>query len=164
MSREYYGEEKFWSSNFYTKVSRPDKNGCCNWIGSITNRGYGKFRVGKISVGAHRVAWTLKNGPIPDELLVLHKCDNPLCVNPDHLFVGTQGDNLVDMIHKGRGGNRGQQITKFYGEEIWLMKRLAYCGITGAVIGKIFKTSKATINRIVYGNDPYINRRIKYAE
>jgi hypothetical protein len=75
---------------------------CWLWTGAQTGSGYGYFR----NSHAHRVAWQLVNGPIPDGLLVCHNCpggDNPLCVRPDHMFLGTQLDNMRDMRQKGRG-------------------------------------------------------------
>ena len=65
---------------------------------------YGVFYIGsRKSIGAHRYAWSLANGPIPDGMFVCHKCDNPPCCNPDHLFIGTHDDNMRDMAKKGRG-------------------------------------------------------------
>lgn len=83
-----------------------DKTGeCWLWLGS-TCRGYGQFRRGAAGgfkmVKAHRFAYELWVGPVPDELLVCHECDNPLCMRPKHLFVGTQLDNQTDMWNKGR--------------------------------------------------------------
>ncbi len=87
---------------------RPDRSGgrraCWPWRtasgDAVTN--YGMVSVDGIAMGTHRIAWTLKNGPIPAGLYVLHKCDNPPCVNPAHLFLGTQKDNMKDMAAKGR--------------------------------------------------------------
>ncbi len=63
---------------------------------------YGQFSIGQQNVSAHRFSWTLANGPIPDGLFVLHRCDNPPCVRPDHLFLGTQLDNRRDCVQKIR--------------------------------------------------------------
>ena len=98
-----------WTSlprRFWSKVDR--SGDCWVWTGSRTRGGYGRFRVGSRSDGsrglapAGRVAWELANGPVPMGLLVLHRCDNPPCVRPDHLFLGTALDNSDDMIAKGR--------------------------------------------------------------
>ncbi len=82
--------------------------GCWIWTAARSSWGYGFLGVaregaGMAMRGAHRISWELHRGAIPDGLSVLHRCDVPLCVNPDHLFLGTQKDNLKDMRFKGRG-------------------------------------------------------------
>jgi hypothetical protein len=85
----------------------PEPNsGCFLWVGAWGTKGYGQFHIGGRSGAAHkahRVAWELANGPIPVGLQVLHKCDTPCCVNPDHLFLGSNLDNHRDKARKGRG-------------------------------------------------------------
>ena len=88
-------EEMFWS-----KVNKT--LGCWIWKGYVTKGGYGTLTVNSITTFAHRFSWELHNGPIPYGLYVLHKCDNPSCVNPSHLYLGTQADNLVDMVQRNR--------------------------------------------------------------
>lgn len=90
----------------FNKFVREDPNGCWIWIGGKTSDGYGKFYLNGIKRRAHRVAWVIRNGQIPEGLNVLHNCDNPSCVNPDHLFLGTQIDNIIDMVSKGRNRDR----------------------------------------------------------
>lgn len=88
-------EERFWS--------HVDKSGeCWLWTGGRTSTGYGHYRHLNKNWKAHRFAWTLTNGPIAAGLVACHRCDTPLCVNPAHLFLGTQADNLLDMTEKGR--------------------------------------------------------------
>jgi len=93
-------EERFWA-----KVEKTDH--CWNWKGSKVAKRYGGFKL-DIYMLAHRVSWIWANGPIPDGLYVCHKCDNGFCVRPDHLFLGSQQDNMNDMKSKGRGNNRGR--------------------------------------------------------
>jgi len=88
---------------------RIDRVGDC-WVftGMKTNKGYGKIRVGSRTdgtrkmVSSHRLSWELTNGKIPDGMHVLHRCDNPSCINPAHLFLGSNQDNMSDMANKGR--------------------------------------------------------------
>ena len=97
---------------FWEKV---DKNGpihptlttpCWIWTAFCNADGYGVFGTGaKTLISPHRFSWELHFGPIPDGLWVLHKCDNPPCVNPSHLFLGTQLDNIQDMLSKGRASH-----------------------------------------------------------
>lgn len=78
-------------------------NGCWVWSRSRGGGGYGKVRWNHRQWLVHRVAWTLIFGPIPKGKQVLHKCDNPPCFNPTHLFLGTQKENIADMMAKGHG-------------------------------------------------------------
>lgn len=91
-------ETRFWS-----RVEKTDS--CWLWKGQKSPLGYGKIGEGGTSprnILAHRLSWEYANGPIADGLCVLHKCDNPPCVNPDHLFLGTMTDNMADKVSKNR--------------------------------------------------------------
>lgn len=91
---------------------QPKPSGCIEWAGPRDDNGYGRFTFKRGQSLAHRTAWRLFRGNIPDGLCVLHRCDNPPCVNPEHLFLGDRGDNARDMAAKGRQHvqrNPGQQ-------------------------------------------------------
>ena len=80
-------------------------NICCEWTGSCNNHGYGRRSRNGVVGYVHRQAWEEAFGPIPKGMRVLHRCDNPRCYNVDHLFLGTQGDNVRDAVAKGRHSN-----------------------------------------------------------
>lgn len=85
------------------QYSIPEPNsGCFLWFGAVSSDGYGSIRIQGKTVGAHRAAYELAYGEIPEGLSVLHRCDMPGCINPDHLFPGTPRDNTADMDAKGR--------------------------------------------------------------
>lgn len=86
------------------------KDGCWNWLRSTNGRGYGRMRFGGVACSAHRVSFQLRAGkPIPKDRKICHRCDNPRCVNPSHLFSGSQKDNMRDMFRKRRKSHSGQR-------------------------------------------------------
>lgn len=97
-------------TRFFALIAKGD--GCWTWTGATNRRnGYGYFkRRDRRQMNTHRVAWEFAHGPIPDGLCVCHHCDNPRCVRPDHLFLGTQRENMQDMKAKGRGRRRRSNV------------------------------------------------------
>ena len=120
---------------FSVKCAKPDANGCIHWLGSKTKRGYGVILIGKVRgknlrTTAHRAAWLLERGDLSPEILVLHKCDNPSCVNVDHLFLGSPANNTRDMVAKNRHGWRHgtpwQKLNAVDGERIRDLRAAGY--------------------------------------
>lgn len=132
------------------------KTDCWEWTGANSRRGYGAFHKERLRP-AHRVAWEFVNGEIPEGLFVLHNCphgDNPRCVNPDHLFLGTQKDNMADMDAKGRrrtpAGEKHPRSKLLDAEVIEIKHRLAdneQC----AEIAKDFSVTRSLIAHIKRG-------------
>jgi hypothetical protein len=95
------GDKRPLLERFEEKYVPVTESGCWIWIACLRN-GYGTMKVNGKMIKSNRLAWTLCRGPIPKGLFVLHTCDVKECVNPDHLFLGTHGDNMKDMVKKGR--------------------------------------------------------------
>ena len=97
-----------WEERFQTSTC-PVANGCIEWTGARLlppNEPYGVFTSSGKRYRAHRAAWIMAHGPIPDGMMVCHRCDNPPCCNPEHLFLGSAKDNAEDMVSKGRWAGR----------------------------------------------------------
>ena len=104
---------------FRAKVNKQDSLNCWNWTAYTGTHNYGRFQLNHESVHAHRIAWQLAHGKeIPKDKLICHKCDNPKCCNPAHLYCGTEEENRLDRLR------RGTTRTKLYSGEIWLVKKL----------------------------------------
>lgn len=133
-------EDRFWA-----KVEKVDL-GCWPWKGAIGYHGYGVIRRHYKLVLAHRVAYELTHGDAGD-LDVLHKCDTPLCVNPDHLVKGTHAENMADMAAKGRHKAKTRNLKP--SERQALYQRYLAGGITQEQLAAEYGIAKESVNRLV---------------
>lgn len=135
--------ERFWA-----KVEKSD--GCWNWTG-YTTRGYGRFYTGhkKIEVYAHRYSYELAYGESTAGFMVCHKCDNPRCVRPDHLFLGTQAENLRDMRDKGRQSRGDRAGNALLSDDI--VRFIRSSSERRPELAKKFGVSVATIHNVLAG-------------
>lgn len=154
--------ERFWRN-----VSKTET--CWLWTGSCDEKGRGRFcitdptrprrkcgRMGRKNAYASRVSWEMAVGPIPPGLLICHHCDNPLCVRPDHLFLGTHADNHADMWRKGRANLTGRLCgskhlhAKLTEEDVRLIRqRYAAGGVTQRQLGREFGVNDRCVSGIV---------------
>ena len=146
--------ETFWS---HVNIGDPDE--CWEWQGGRFWSGYGLLYLGgHHQYRAHRVAYELQNGPVPEGFVVCHKCDNPPCCNPAHLFVGTQAENLADMRKKGRQGRTGYKPgrqtgeknnnSKLTWEKVARIRQLLADGQAYKEVAKLFGVSRPLISMI----------------
>ena len=136
---------------FESKFSKSD--GCWEWRAGKLN-GYGRFYCNGKTRKAHRVAYMLYVGDIPDGILVCHHCDNPGCVNPKHLFLGTPYDNIQDCKNKGRLPDiSGQRCghAKLTDELVLCIIAKHKSGVRGVDLAKEFNVSRASISKIING-------------
>lgn len=141
-------EERFWS-----KVKKDDPDKCWAWSATFDKRsGYGKISTTKNrNIAAHRASYEINIGSIEKDLCVLHKCDNPICVNPNHLFLGTKRDNNLDKLQKGRATgpqgtkNRSARLTE---ADIPVIRKMIDANISDVAISKQFNVYSTTIRMI----------------
>lgn len=133
--------------NFWNKIAVAGPDECWNWTGAKSSYGHGIFRHDGKNVRSHRLLLEMCGVNIPDNKVVCHKCDNPSCVNPDHLFVGTQFDNMADMTKKGR------RFFKINSEDAMRIKDMLRCGAKQQSIADWFGVSNQLISAINCGHN-----------
>lgn len=138
-------------SHFWESVERKGENDCWNWIGKSIVDGYGTLTTRGKYVRAHRFAWEITNGPIPKGMQVCHRCDNRLCVNPKHLFLGTAVDNQHDKVVKKRQA-RGERSgnAKLTNDEVREIRSLFSIGKSQSQIARDFNVTVQSIHAIVH--------------
>lgn len=133
----------------------PD-TGCLLWTGTRNRQGYGAINIAGKTQRAHRVAYAEANGEIPAGLLVCHHCDTPACCNPDHLFLGSHSDNMVDMMRKGRGNKPAGEahgLAELKADQVTDIVRRLAAGEGVGEIAEIYGVSRSTISLIKSGRN-----------
>lgn len=131
---------------FWGKVEKKSDDECWEWKGAKLSHGYGAFNIGVRRISTHRFSWEIHYGEIPPGMLVCHKCDNPPCVNPKHLFLGTDTDNQRDKYLKGRCA-RGEKNNhaKLTEDDVRKIRELLASGKSARSIAPIFGVRHAAI-------------------
>lgn len=133
-------------------------DGCWYWIGALDTRGYGQFAINRKSKRAHRVSYLFYKSIHPREKSVCHTCDNPACVNPNHLFLGSHDENMKDMVKKGRSKvisdtHKGvKNVNAILTPETVRCIRKEYPGLTHKKLGEKYGVHKETIAHLLRGN------------
>lgn len=144
---------------FKSKCGAATASGCIPWTGYKTTTGYGVLRVaskGSRKTTAHRIAWVIERGDLDPEMLVLHRCDNPSCVNVEHLFLGSPKENTDDMVSKRRHAWRdGQPWQKLTAQDAARIRDLRRSGLTQQKIADQFGVSRPLISLIEHGHIQY---------
>jgi len=154
--RVYTRPEDFWprvNREGPVPPHRPELGPCWLWTGATTPGGYGRFTLNKVYKSTHRVSYELTHGLIPDGLDVLHRCDVRMCVNPAHLFLGTDLDNMADMVAKGRQtlGTRNA-MAKLNAEKVRdIKKRCGAKEISQSAIAREYGVDQCTVVDILQG-------------
>lgn len=140
----------------FSEKYRVNEETCCwDWMGTKVGLGYGMIRGerGAASMVASRFSYEHFKGPIPDGMIVRHRCDNPGCVNPDHLVLGTHQDNMNDMVERGRGrGKTEAAYMVLSNDQRDMVKGLIEAGFSIMKVAKQFGVSRRTVRNIVDGN------------
>jgi hypothetical protein len=133
---------------FESKFTKGAPEECWLWETSISTNGYGRFSIGKTNVAAHRFSYLAYYGELPKGMSVCHKCDNRKCVNPTHLFLGTQADNMKDMSSKGRANNGGEQ-TKLNFDQVVEIREKVFSGLKQKEVAAEYDIHPTNVSKIM---------------
>lgn len=138
----------------YAKLAVKGEDDCWEWTGWRHPQGHGQIGLGinGALVYTHRAAWMLAYGPIPEGMYVCHKCDNPPCCNPKHLFLGTPKDNVQDMLEKRRHSHGDKHASKLSKDRVVAIKALLAEGRTQQSIADEFNISRSMVGLIGSGH------------
>ena len=147
-------------NNFWNKINKTDS--CWLWMSS-TVKGYGQFGFGGKMFLSHRFMWELKFGSIPPGLQVCHKCDVPLCVNPDHLWLGTAKDNIRDCWNKKRKNHQGENhpACRLSDEQVKQIRQ-EYSFGNGKEVSEKFKISRGYLSEIIHNEKRKEKENVKF--
>lgn len=138
------------STRFWSKVVRKGPQECWLWQGATYyTSGYGMFYPTAKHVGAHRASWELEHGLVPEGLCVLHTCDVRLCVNPEHLWLGTRGDNNRDRAEKGRSSDRRGELNPNAKLCVEQVREIRMAAATSDELALTYGVARRTINNIL---------------
>ncbi|WP_026144095.1 HNH endonuclease [Xanthomonas sp. SHU 199] len=140
----------------WDRVDRRGEDDCWPWIGRLNSWGYGACQLNGRTVNASRAAYLSAHGEIAEGLVVCHRCDNPACCNPAHLFAATQAENIIDCKRKGRWRNRSGPThprpgAKLTPDLVRIARQLYVSGVSQSEIGRLWGVHSSTISRAVRG-------------
>lgn len=154
------------AARFWAKTLRNERTGCLEWAKHRNRTGYGHMKIRRNEQLAHRIAWVLHNGSLPDGLFVLHHCDNPACVEISHLFLGDHRANMADMAAKGRsrrgpnflirrrrpGVARGERSgpAKLTDDSVRAIRTACASGEPEAIVGARYGVTQSNVSNIIH--------------
>ena len=149
------GKKQDLNRRFWSKVDKRGNDDCWEWTANKSDRGYGYFWFGNTMARAHRMSWEIANRKIPSGMCICHHCDNPSCVNPNHLFLGTYLDNARDAMKKGRLFTGPRPRRESHGQvklsdlDVQMIRYWASIGHIQKDIARAFGASETNVSMIV---------------